>query len=482
MNGTMMQYFEWDLPNDGKHWQRLKEDAAHLKEIGITSVWIPPCYKGVGQADVGYGIYDLYDLGEFDQKGTIRTKYGTKKELLEAIDALHQNNIQVYADVVLNHKGGADETETFKATPVNENNRHEAIGETREISAWTQFNFPGRDGKHSDFKWHWHHFSGVSDDEQTGENGIFRIEGENKGWAPDDNVSTEFGNYDYLMFADIDYNNPEVIEETKKWIHWFIKETSIDGIRLDAVKHIDSVFMKDLIEDVRKTYGEDFFFVAEYWHQRYKLLEEYLEEHDYSISMMDVRFHYALHEASKQHSSFDLRRLLDGTLYKSNAEQAVTFVENHDSQPGQSLESYVEPWFKPLAYGFILLSSYGYPCVFYSDYYGYSGEVDYNGCQREIDKLLYVRQDYAYGKQNNYLDHSNCIGFTRMGDEKHPEGCAVIMSNGDEGSKKMYVGKLHAGEVYSDLMENREEEIMIDEEGHATFTVNAESLSVWIKK
>ena len=108
--------------------------------------------------------------------------------------------------------------------------------------------------------------------------------------------------------------------------------------------------------------------------------------------------------------------------------------------------------------------------------------MDYNGCQREIDKLLYVRQDYAYGKQNNYLDHSNCIGFTRMGDEKHPEGCAVIMSNGDEGSKKMYVGKLHAGEVYSDLMENREEEIMIDEEGHATFTVNAESLSVWIKK
>ncbi|MER2064071.1 MAG: alpha-amylase, partial [Alkalibacterium sp.] len=79
MNGTMMQYFEWDLPNDGKHWQRLKEDAEHLKEIGITSVWIPPCYKGVGQEDVGYGVYDMYDLGEFDQKGTVRTKYGTKE-------------------------------------------------------------------------------------------------------------------------------------------------------------------------------------------------------------------------------------------------------------------------------------------------------------------------------------------------------------------------------------------------------------------
>ena len=27
MNGTMMQYFEWDLPNDGKHWKRLKEEV-----------------------------------------------------------------------------------------------------------------------------------------------------------------------------------------------------------------------------------------------------------------------------------------------------------------------------------------------------------------------------------------------------------------------------------------------------------------------
>lgn len=482
-NGTMMQYFEWDLPNDGKHWQRLKEDAPHLKEIGITSVWIPPCFKAVGQGDVGYGIYDLYDLGEFDQKGTVRTKYGTKEELLEAIDALHEQGIHVYADVVLNHKGGADGTETFEATPVSQENRHEAIDETREIEGWTYFNFPGREKKHSDFEWHWYHFTGVSEDVKTGEEGIFRIKGEGKGWAPDENISTEFGNFDYLMFADVDYNHPEVIEETKKWIKWFINETKIDGIRLDAVKHIDSAFMKDWIEEIREEFGEDFFFVAEYWHQQYEELEDYLEDQDYSISMMDVRFHYALHEASQQGEDFDLRRLLDGTLYKSNAEQAVTFVENHDSQPGQSLESYVEPWFKPLAYGFILLSYYGYPCVFYSDYYGYSSDdVDYDGCRDIIDKLLYARQEYAYGEQNNYLDYGSCIGFTRMGDDEHPEGCAVIMSNGEEGFKEMYVGELHADHVYIDLLGNRDEEITIEENGCATFPVNAGSISVWVRK
>lgn len=64
-----MQYFEWYTPNDGQHWKRLQNDAEHLSDIGITAVWIPPAYKGLSQSDNGYGPYDLYDLGEFQQKG-----------------------------------------------------------------------------------------------------------------------------------------------------------------------------------------------------------------------------------------------------------------------------------------------------------------------------------------------------------------------------------------------------------------------------
>ena len=39
-NGVMMQYFEWNLPNDGMLWKGLKDDASHLHEIGISAVWI----------------------------------------------------------------------------------------------------------------------------------------------------------------------------------------------------------------------------------------------------------------------------------------------------------------------------------------------------------------------------------------------------------------------------------------------------------
>ena len=67
---------------------------------------------------VGYDIYDLYDLGEFDKKGAVRTKYGTKEELLELVNTAKEHDVVVYVDAVLNHKFGADETERFKVWKV----------------------------------------------------------------------------------------------------------------------------------------------------------------------------------------------------------------------------------------------------------------------------------------------------------------------------------------------------------------------------
>ena len=92
-NDTLLQAFEWYLPDDSQHWNKLKVLAPSFSNLGVTVVWLPPAYKGAGGVhDVGYGVYDLYDLGEFDQKGTIPTKYGTKQEYLDAIDALQKEN------------------------------------------------------------------------------------------------------------------------------------------------------------------------------------------------------------------------------------------------------------------------------------------------------------------------------------------------------------------------------------------------------
>src|SRR5688572_32027940 len=102
--GVMFQSFEWNLPPNARLWRELASRAAYLKRLGVTAVWMPPAQKTMdGGTGVGYAVYDLYDLGEFDQKGSVRTKYGTKHEYLAAIKSLQDNGIHAYADIVLNH-------------------------------------------------------------------------------------------------------------------------------------------------------------------------------------------------------------------------------------------------------------------------------------------------------------------------------------------------------------------------------------------
>lgn len=167
-NNTMMQYFEWYLSNDSALWNKVTNEAKHFSELGITHMWLPPAYKGAGgSSDVGYGAYDLYDLGEFDQKGTIPTKYGTKDEYINSIRMLKENNIKVLADIVLNHKMGADETEEVLAVQDDKEDRNVSLTEAKPIKAWTKYNFPGRNNMYSDFKWNWTNFHGVDWDEST---------------------------------------------------------------------------------------------------------------------------------------------------------------------------------------------------------------------------------------------------------------------------------------------------------------------------
>ncbi|HNW86099.1 MAG TPA: alpha-amylase [Candidatus Limiplasma sp.] len=475
-NFSIFQFFEWNVPNDGAHWERLRTEARSLAEMGVGAVWIPPCCKGAEQNSVGYDVYDLFDLGEFDQKGTVRTKYGTRAQLEAAIAEAHRQGIRVIADAVLNHKAGADATERFQAVEVDPNDRNRVLSQPFDIEGWTDFGFAGRGGCYSPFHWHYSHFNAVDRDELSKRCGIFKVYGEGKNWAAD--VDSEKGNYDYLMGADIDYHNADVVEEIKRWALWFAQTFQIDGFRMDAVKHIEQSFVKLLIEHVRLNLRRDFFVVGEYWNADEARLNRFIDESDQEIQLFDVSLHYRFAEAGHKGRDYDLTHLFDQTLVSTNPFRAVTFVDNHDSQPGESLESWVEDWFKPLAYALILLRRDGLPCVFYGDYYGIGGGPAAK--KALLDPLLLARKQLAYGEEIDYFDHPNVIGFLRLGDAEHPRsGLAVLVSNGDEVTKRMAFGKARAGQVFADRTGNRTERITLDGDGAATFTVNGGSVSVW---
>lgn len=476
-NGTMLQGFQWELPDDGRLWQTLRRRAFALHRQGFSAIWLPPATKGNGgSSDVGYGVYDLYDLGEFHQKKSRRTKYGTRAEYLAAVRTIQAADIQALADVVLNHKLGADEQETI--TVYEDDPEHRDIPGTQERTArvFTRFTFPGRKGRYSDFVWDHTCFTGVDWDDAAGENGLFRIKG--KEWMPD--VDGEKGNFDYLMGADIDMGNPKVVNELHRWGAWFSDTTGVDGFRLDAVKHISAGFYRDWLPAMRRHTGRELYAVGEYWHHDVTVLLRYLEQVEGAMNLFDVPLHQHLREASCTGGKFDMRKLFEGTLVGCRPHQAVTFVDNHDTQPGQSLESWVEGWFKAAAYGLILLRAFGYPCVFWGDLYGIPSRKI--GPVTELPLLLRLRRTHAYGEEYDYFDDVHVIGFTREGAPDMPgSGLAFLCTNGPAGEKRMYIGKKFAGRVFRCVV-GSQPDVVIDKEGCGLFRVKDGGASVYIPR
>jgi len=244
---------------------------------------------------------------------------------------------------------------------------------------------------------------------------------------------------------------------------------------------------------MRKVTCKEFFAVGEYWAPgNLPLLLKYIDATEGRMSLFDASLHHNFEAAGKQGRDYDLTKIFDETLIGARPDLAVTVVDNHDTQPLQSLEAPVDPWFKPLANAIILLREKGYPCVFYPDLYGAKyKDKGHDGNDYEIylpgveniEKLVSARKRFAYGAQRDYLDHANCIGWTREGDgEHHGSGCAVLLSNGDEGFKNMEIGNAHAGKVFVDLLGKHPAKVTIDAGGKGEFHVGGCSVSVWVEE
>lgn len=491
-NPVLIQFFHWYYSPKGKLWNDFSDKIPELHQLGISMVWLPPAYKGrTGKESVGYDAYDLYDLGEFDQKGSIETKYGNKEELLNAIKLAHKHGIKVIMDTVFNHKAGADETETVKAIKVDPNDRRKILSNPFEIKAWTKFTFPGRNGKYSDFVWDYKCFSGVDWNEESQQTGIFKILNE-YGEKWESIIVKERGNYDYLMFSDIEFRNEAVRDEIKHWGEWFFSKTQIDGFRLDAVKHITPYFFLDWIEHMHNYTQKPLAMIGEFWENDINSILECIETTRAKMCFFDAPLHNNFYQASIKGNQFDMRCIFNNTLVQQRPDLAVTLVDNHDTQPLQALESPIEIWFQPLAYSMILLRKDGLPCVFHPALYGttyvdkgHDGKI-YNITLPKVDELpllLQARQQFAYGDQCDYLDHPNTIAWARLGnDEISGSGCVVILTNGNVGYKDIKMGSKFANRTFYDFLNHRNEEITTDSNGCTRFWCNAGSVSVWVLK
>lgn len=70
----MLQYFSTS-------WNATAFRILELAEAGYDFIWVPPTKAG-GRLSVGCDLFDLFDLGSKDQRGSVSTRYGTEADLL----------------------------------------------------------------------------------------------------------------------------------------------------------------------------------------------------------------------------------------------------------------------------------------------------------------------------------------------------------------------------------------------------------------
>ncbi|WP_460500486.1 alpha-amylase [Hymenobacter agri] len=449
VNGVMMQGFYWNTPlttTAGSWWQNLGSKATELSQSGITAVWLPPAYKGGSQQDVGYGVYDRYDLGEFNQKGTVATRYGTLAQLQSAIGALHGQGVQVYEDMVMNHLTWADAQETVNSNVV-----------------YTKFNYPGRGLTYSSYKWGYNNFTGT---QQAPNNGWYQW----KSW--DFQPYANGDAYDNLLGSEIQYNgNTANANETISWGNWMTTKLGLDGYRLDATKHIYTPFVNQWLDAVKGTSGR--FAVSEAWFRNLTDLKNYATATGGRTSLFDVPLHYTFQDMSNGNGAWDMRGLQFAGFTESNPTLSVSFVDNHDTdQSGGALYSPVIN-LKMLAYAYILTRANGYPCVFYRDFYEY-------GLGAQIKKLTAIRKANAYGSAFEYtsVDDADYYAYSRAGDSTH-KGLMLILNDGG-GARTKGITSPFKNATLTDKTGNYGGTITTDANGYGNFPVQARSWSVWV--
>ena len=240
-------------------WSEVTAKMPEIAEAGYTSLWLPPPTKGAsGGFSIGYDVFDPFDLGDKDQRGTVGTRYGTKRELIHLVERAHRFGLRVYFDNIMNHR--AHEVPGFDANT-----------STNLYPGMVPGDFHLRVNSQGFFR-NWAdigNFNNVWEVQNRPLLGLLDIahESPNANFGPTEGSATSkpvlvrhpnnpeyydlhptlgrvgFGNVSGVTFT----NNPSFYREDVnayllRALRWLFHETKCDGLRLDAVKHVPGYF------------------------------------------------------------------------------------------------------------------------------------------------------------------------------------------------------------------------------------------------
>jgi len=417
--GVMMEGFYTSVPSGyGNNWwyDNLSSKANQLASAGISAVWLPPALKGnSGGYSTGYDPFDDYDLGSKNQKGTIPNHYGTRMMLERTAAVLKANGVQVYEDIVDNHRDGDDGFYNF----VYVNAYGNASG--------------GRFGK-GQYDFHPNVAQDPNVPDGSGEISFGRD------LAPVNGAVTTINGQSWVW---ADYG-------LKQACDWQTKALDLNGYRFDYVRGISSSWLQSFLN-----YGAmaGKFAVGENWTGNVTDLNNWIQS---SMANRSSAFDFPLHDSylvpmCNNPGSFNMASLDHAGLAGVNPGGAVTFVENHDTDGSNPITQN-----KLMGYAYILTSE-GYPCVFYRDWSTDAGSYG-SGLQAGINNLIWIHEKIASGSTTERWKNSQIFAYERVGgnhllaglnaDTANPHTITCATGFGANVSLHDYTG--HSGDVTTD--------------------------------
>jgi len=328
-------------------WDHLASQGNALRQAGFTAVWLPPVLKtnaGAFPGADGYGPFDDYDLGNKNQFFSIPTRFGSREQLQRCTAMMRANGLDVYLDIVLHHRDGGNRF-VYRYQGANGN-----AGAGR---------FP-KDPKCF--------FPNVPRDPIAGP------------------VSDDFGFGDELAPINAQprgYVRNGLIDA----VDWQTRALDAQGYRLDDTKGLAIEFVEQLLTSKAM---RDKFAVGEYFDGNPDTLNWWVWNSGMNgrASTFDFGTRFTLKDMCHNGGRWNMAQLDHLGFIGRDPIHAVSFLENHDTD----LNSPVI-WNKLLGYAY-LLTSEGYPCVYYKDY---STDQGCYGMKRQLDNLIWIHENLAFG-------------------------------------------------------------------------------------
>jgi len=427
LNGSdvIMQSFYWDVEPRGDWYVLLDGKIENWADVGVGKIWLPAPGKGAsGGFSMGYDPYDYFDVGEFNQKGTVETRFGSRLELENLIDKAHSNDIEVLADIVIGHNHGADQQEV------------NPLRDTDQLQ-WTKF-LP-QSGK---FLRTYEDFHPNSTHDGFDEEALFFAENDlchevdnvqNWLWKNDDSVAKFYKN-----------------------------ELGFDGWRFDYVKSFSPHWVEEWMNEVGG------FAVGEYWDGDKNKLQSWVTGTNRTSSAFDFATFYVLQNALDNNNLSVLSS--NNMLWKHDPFKAVTFVANHDTEKDTNTGNFIEPTNKRMAYAY-LLTHEGYPCIFYNDYESLWKD--------EIANLILIHNSIASGSTTIlYADEDEYIA-RRNGANGSP-GLLVYMNLSSGETVRNVATNWNGGQTLVDYSKSSNQVLTVSTDGSVDLRSPAgRSYAIW---